>query len=73
MQLKKRYQMKKCKSCGVNSTNKTYEGDTNKYNAEHCETCAMILSTVDVMETALSQPNIKGSVRNVKLTPTITR
>jgi glutaredoxin-related protein len=65
--------MKKCKSCGSNSTNKTYDGDTNKYNAEHCESCAMILSMVDVMETVLSQPNIKGSVRNVKLIATITK
>ena len=49
--------MKKCKSCGVPSKNKTYEGDRNPYNVEHCNVCAMILNNVDIIEVALNQPN----------------
>ncbi len=65
--------MKKCKSCGTNSKNKTYEGDQNPFNKDHCMPCALILHMVKIVEEALSRPNISGQVRKVKLTAKITK
>ena len=65
--------MKKCKSCGIQSKNKSFSGETNKYNAEHCFPCALILGYLDQVEIALSQPNVGGQVRKVKITATITK
>jgi len=65
--------MKKCKQCGITTKNQSFDGDKNRHNKDHCESCAVILSVIDEMEIVLSQPNPKGSRRIVKLNPTITK
>jgi len=65
--------MKKCKSCGVPSKNKSYEGDNNPFNKEHCQPCALILNMAKICENVWSQPNPAGQVRNVKLNVEITK
>ena len=55
----------------MQSKNKTFEGDSNPFNKEHCMPCASILLLVSILEKTLSQPNIAGQVRKVKLTAQI--
>ena len=59
--------MKKCETCGRKTTNKSYEGDDNKYNERNCQQCAMILKMVDIFEISLNKPNLQGNTRKVKL------
>lgn len=65
--------MKKCKDCKTVSRNKTYPGDTNPYNVEYCQPCAMIRQMLDVIEQSMNGPNILGQVRKVKITAVITK
>ena len=65
--------MKKCKECGILSKNKTYVGDSNPFNEEHCSPCALILNMARICETVWSQPNLAGQVRKVKLDIKITK
>ena len=65
--------MRKCKSCGVPTKNKTFMGDTNPFNLEHCMPCASIIQLVKVTEEVLNRPNISGQVRNVKLSAIISK
>ena len=64
---------KKCKSCGIYSTNKPCEGIDNKYDLENCFVCARILNATNIFEKVLNQPNIQGHIRKVKLSVKISK